>query len=468
MRRFADHSYDFRSRLSYPSLLRVLGSHRDTIFFPSLRTLLIDVWHLRAPLLSPSVVVLAVLICRPLYGDEYCVLCACLHRAPVHLPNVSNLRLDGDAHLEWFHRPLARFCLNLPCLEVLTVAPSALSCGLLEELARCASLVALRVAEMGRSRLDGSIYEVGAHIGSRMPRLNRGAFPSLQQFSFSASSPRSAQELITDPFFPSHRLTSLWIKFPDGAYFGPGDIKNLLLCLCDVCSGLERLTLRFAAYFPSMCNGRAVSTSLRYSDICSFLGFPRLLHFAIDHSRPLFLTEGDVQSMALAAGRFEVLWLNPFPPVYAAHDFPALPRVEWLRYFALHCPRLTRLGMLVDARGRVDVSQGVARFSQLEELFVGWSRIDVFEDIGAGRRWEDLALLLFCMVSRSTVLLTVLEQREEELRELVCSDMRAMCHVTQEVDLGLVRCSDAWRTVWGMVLYLRCTIGRPRGYFSSF
>lgn len=458
VRRFADGAYGSRSRLSYGSLIRVLGTGLDTPFFPSLRTLLIDVWHLRPPLLSPSVVVLAILICRPSYGDDYCVICACLNRAPPHLPNVSTLRLDGDAHLEWFHRPLARLCSSLPCLQVLTLAPSALSCGLLEGLSRCTSLVVVRVAEFGRLKVEGTVYEVGAQIGSRMPRLHRNAFPALREFSFNAATPRSVQLLITHPFYPSHRLTSLWIKFPGGAYFRPEDIKNLLLCLCDVCNVLERLTLRFATYVPSSYHDRVVSTSLGFSDICPFLSFPRLLHFAIDHSRPLVLTDQDVESIARGAGRFEVLWLNPFPPVYGPADLPTLPRIECLRYFSLHCPGLIRLGILMDACGRVDLTQETSRFLKLEELFVGWSRIDVFEDKDGGPGWEDLALLLSRMVSWVTVLSTVFEQTEEELRDLVCSDMRAMCHLTLGGDAGFARGCHAWRTVWGMALYLRSQV----------
>lgn len=455
VRRFADRAYDFQSRLSHASLTRALGPAGNTELFPALRTLLVDVWHLRPPLLSRSIVVLALLVSRPLFGDDYCVVCACLNRAPPYLPNVTTLRLDGDAHLEYFHRPIARFCLNLPALQQLIIAPSALSMALLEELSRCKFLATVRITEVGRSKVDGILYEAGAQIRSPMAKLLHDAFPSLREFSFTAASTRSAQELVTHPFYPSYRLTSLWIRFPRGAFFRPEEIKNLLFCLCDVCTALERLTLRFAPYASPLYFDQATSVALTYADICPFLTFPRLLHFAIDHSRPLVLSEVDVEAIASQAGRFEVLWLNPFPPIHAMDDLPILPGVESLFHFALNCPRLTRLGILIDARGRVAASEDIPRFVRLQELFVGWSPISVLEDVDAELEWKDLALFLHYIVSPSTVLSSVREQGEEEIRDLVSSDMRAMCQLTGRLDMDFAPVCHAWRLVWGMTLFLR-------------
>lgn len=366
VRRFEDNAYLPQLRLSSDAMHNLVKG--NLVVFPNLRTLKLDVCNLRLPFLSPSVVDLTVLIARPLHGDDFVTICSALRRAPALLPNVTVLRIDGDDHLEFFYRPLARFCLALPKLSMVTLAPSALSEAMLQALSQIPTLIVIRVIECARSNGVGYSYEAGARLGGVRPILLSNSFPRLRDLAFTSSSPAAAVSVIAAPHFPCHNLESLWIRWPDISWHEPDAIRRLLLSLSERCLSLKSLTLRFATYTDVSFDSDVTILPLEFRHIEPFLDFPCLTHFAIDHSLPLLLTEDDIGSLSVRAFNFVELWLNPYPAVATTEALDGLPRVRCLAEFARHCQSLRRLGLLLDGRDPGLEIGGSVRFHALMEL----------------------------------------------------------------------------------------------------
>lgn len=455
VRSFADDAYCPQPLLAPSSLAGLFRGRRP--MFPLMTHLSVQVDNLRPPLLSESVTDLSILISEPMHGDDYVPICWNLRRAPAHLPNVETLRIDGDSHLESFHRPLAKLCRSLRKLRTLILAPSALSPELLLTISTIDSLVNVRVLECARSYELGYQFESGARITGALERLVDGCFPALKNFSFTCSSIQAALSLLCMPTYPSHSLVVLWIKFPTGSYFDPGMVKELLQDMADVCVVLECLTLRFGSYQKLHQDPLHTVTQLSFSDIDAILLFRRLTRFFIDHYLLISFTESEVDRLSRGGSRFEELWLNPFPFIHPTAASYGIPRVEWLSKIARGCPRLKRLGIVMNALEVGFDIDGVVAYTELRELFVGSSLIAMLRngDDSRCRHWEFLALFFFRLLGRYGQLSVIEEQDESDMFTLESTGMRAIGGFVFHDELQVQVEAHSWRIVSGMVTFLR-------------
>lgn len=460
VRSFSDDAYSEQPLLARSSLAGLFRSRRQV--FPYMEILRVNVANLRAPLLSPSVTDLTVLISEPVHGDEYVLICSNLKSAPPSLPNVKTLRIDGDDHLENFHRPLAKFCTSFPGLQTLILAPSALSPFLLRALSTIDALVAVRVLECARSYELGYRFDIGAQISGGLRRFADGSFRALRSFSFTSSSVEAALSLLCMPTYPSRNLAVLWIKFPTGSYFDPGMVKELLGDMASVCLALEHLTLRFGSYGALRRDPMHSVTQLSFTDIDPILLFPRLRCFFIDHYLCLSFTADECDRLAAGGSRFEELWLNPFPSVHPTLGSRGSFRVGWLSKISRGCPRLRRLGVVIEGTNfRYDGGE-VNTFEELRELFVGSSPIATLRngDDSRCRDWEHLGIFFSRLLGRRGRLQVVEEQDEAEMFMMESSGMRATGGAVYHDEFQLQEESYAWRIVSGMITFLR-EIGSP-------
>lgn len=430
---------------------------------PNLKVARVEVYNLTLPFISPGVVNLTVLIARPLYGDDYVAICYCLRQAPPLLPNVTSLRIDGDDHLEFFHRPLCRFCLGMQRLRTVVLAPSALGSRLLEALSRLPSLVSIRVSECARARNGGYFYEPGAQVGFPLPNFVEGSFRSLREMAFTSTSPYAAVELIRSANFPCGNLESLWIRWPKGSSFIPEDIREFLATMSSLCVSLRRMTLRFSVCGDYFFDREGRVSRLEYRHIESFLDFPSLRYFAIDHTWPLFLKDSDLAILSVRASEFIELWLNPYPVLTSINSRRVpddLPHINCLRYFAEHCHFLSRLGILFDGRNPgVEIPRSVP-FTSLTELFVGCSLIAVLEiyDEEIVEEWRAISVFIYHILPRSATLSSLYLRSDEEVGRLVCSEMRSMGGMEATEMDAFAALTHAWRSVLGMVWFIRQNI----------
>lgn len=461
MQCFEDAAYFKQMKLTPQTMVKL---KKDGLaVFPNLTVARLDAPNLALPFISLAVVDLSVLVARPLRGDDFIGICHGLRRAPPMLGNVSSLRIDGDDHLESFYRPLSRFCLSLPRLRKIVLAPSALSGALLSGLSRIASLVSIRIAECGRDRSGRHVYEAGAAIGLPVPDFIENSFPCLREMAFISDSPLATLELLVSPHFPCRHLEALWIRWPTGSWFSPDEVEELLMAMSALCISLRSLTLRFAPCVDYSLERDDPEDRLEFRHIRPFLNFPELRVFALDHSLPLCLTESDFALIGPGAHNFIELWLNPYPSIMSMRSkywIEGVPDITCLRYFAEHCHFLSRLGLLVDARDPGALIEGTVPFISLTELCVGCSLITELEeyDITIVEGWRTLSLFIYHLLPRSAVLSTVSVQSDEEVEQLVCSRMRAMGGMEEEMSM-YEQSSHAWRSVFGMILFIRENIG---------
>lgn len=454
-RSFADDAYDEQPLLSSSALAGVFRGRRP--LFPNITDLMVQVTNLRPPITSPSVINLTVLISRPLHGDDYLPMCSNMHHAPTHLPNVETLRVDGDDHLETFHRPLARLCTAFPKLRTLILAPSALSPALLLALSEVGTLVTVHVLECARSYELGYTFQAGAPIRGPIKKLADGCFPVLKNFSFTSGSVDTALSLLCMPTYPSHNLVFLWIKFPSGSYFEPGQVQELLKSAAGVCVSLESLTLRFGSYSKLQQDPFNSIPQLTFSDIRDFLLFPRLKRFYIDHYLSISISEEDLDRLSRCGSRLEELWLNPFPYVHPTSLSGGMPSPGWLSRIARGCPCLRRLGMAMDTRGfELDGSE-VHVFKELQDLFVGSSLINMLRNGDDARcsDWESLAVFFFKLLGSRGRLVVIEEQDEAEILMLESTGMRARGPALLRGQPELEIEAHAWRVVIGLIMFLR-------------
>lgn len=452
---FSDDTYGPPLQLTRDSLAGVFRTQH--IIFPHLSVLKVNVFNLRKPLISPAVEHLTVFIDHPEYGHSHTVAAQCLHRTARLMPNVVTLRVDAEEHVRRLGPSLSALCQSLPRLQTVVLAPSALSVPLFEGLSQVRSLVSIKMLECARTSSGGYVYEHGVDTkwsGSAPPS---DCFPNLRELGLICSGPQALRNVFVGVGF-GRSLVRLWIRFPDSSDLYPLDVREIIESLSKICLSLESLTLRFAQCRPMVFQGFTGFFPLCFVDIEPFLSFPRLKKFAIDHSLPLRLTESDLKELSFRACGFEQLWLNPYPPVRSVEDLDSLPGVHCLSYFARFCPSLRRLGVLVDGRDLLMTGEDHCQFLRLQELFVGWSPVTVFDEVESGSHWRSLAAFLFELMPFGSELSTVELQSEEEILSLASSDMRAMGGILWDHNVEIVTLSNAWRSVWAMVLFLRSTL----------
>ena len=201
------------------------------------------------------------------------------------------------------------------------------------------------------------------------PQLEEGAFPALWDLSLSTKLP-AITKFINNGFAPPN-LKSLYIHVL--AAVPVETLSHFLEVLSNNCTQLTHLYLDFftAATIPATPKEWP---RLDWAALRPLLGFPRLVSLELRWDHPLDISLGDLEEMASKWPNLETLLLNCEPMDMSAP--PALD-LRALLPFARYCPKLTQLGLYMNASNDVPIPKldQIKPFSSLEELVVGGSRI---------------------------------------------------------------------------------------------
>ena len=207
------------------------------------------------------------------------------------------------------------------------------------------------------------------------PTLPEGAFPALWDLSMTLTCDAAAR-FFDLPYAPAH----LTMVFLDSHLIEtPADILHLFTVLADNCPLLHTLGLTTYIDATSPLPNELVENEacITIETLTPLFRCTKLISFDIDHHRPLYLRQSDLETLASKWPSIEVLLLN-CEPAYVDHPTFTL---EALFPFARHCPRLLHLGLFVDASngsvpGAPVLPEEYPVFKSLKKLFVGVSMID--------------------------------------------------------------------------------------------
>lgn len=208
-----------------------------------------------------------------------------------------------------------------------------------------------------------------------LPRLEKDAYPSLEEFGFSADAPSSIT-FIEQEFFPA-QIRKLELDMVSSQL--PDVVQKLFMCVASRCPGLEEFFFSDIASDPIHPNAQHLSGDV-LRPLFSIRG---LLSLSIHHSRRLHITSEDIQDLASAFPAIQVLHLNPSPEYYSA-EIPPL-NLSVLNSLARQCPNLKALslsvcGNTVPNLDKHDVMD-IAAFKSLKDLSFGNS-VPPGENIG--------------------------------------------------------------------------------------
>ena len=175
------------------------------------------------------------------------------------------------------------------------------------------------------------------------PVLTEGAFPALWDHSITASFDDVAR-FVDIPFAPTN-LTSLYvdsddIETPKSVY----DILSILSENCQMLKFLALVSLRDAgtAFLESPFDETMIITMETLQPVLKLVNLTSL---ELVHQYPFALKQHDIELLAATWPGLETLLLNT-EPVYSEKSNLTL---EALTPFAKYCPKLTHLGIFLDA-----------------------------------------------------------------------------------------------------------------------
>lgn len=445
VRRLEDEAYS-REITLHPEIYTIL-LYGPELLFPHLEKLRLDVVHLRAPFIAPSVVDLTLLLTGKLSDAA---------------TNVQTLRVDGDRRVQGMIEHVARVCHELPKLQTLVLSCHAADSSVFRALSSLPVLRSIRIAEYCPSETRRSRVK-GALTVTSPAELREGSFPKLKEIGLIGRSGPLLSRFVLGSNFPSASLVQLWFLAPGfgSSLWKPRHVRSLLEDLSRVCVNLEALTIRLADLRCGQHVPLIDVDALSFADIRGFLLFPRLRSFAIDHNVPLWLVDADVKAIATGAGKLKSLSLNPFPP--ARRYGPNYPHVSihCITEFARCCPDLESLALQVDGSGeRFTIDASLPRFRSLRTFFVGWSLLSVYST--GGQRVEKLAgvaQFLAKVLSRQTALKTVSDYAGMAPVDIVSAEMERLDMLQIRNRAEVERNDSGWKTVWAMVKFLQETEG---------
>lgn len=433
--------------------MRVVQSCPEGVVFRNLRVLRLDVENIRSPFLSSSVTDLTLSITRSSYTELRKSVSIAFQSLSRSLPNLRHLRIDGDQRLQEFQGDLTRLVMSLTNLRTLTLAPSAVCMAMYNVASTLPSLSRVDVAECGRGIGSRATSEPASAVSISVKQWAPNAFRDVNAIAVTASTTQAFSGFIIHRNFPIEWLAEMWVRFPNGPSCRPDDIKELLRMLAYNCTSLLRLVLRFAPVKPSSADTFQAVLPLQLHHIAPFLEFHSLREFTFDHAQGLAVSSSDIAEIALHASRFEKLWLNPYP----INPLPPSFSISCLADFAKHCHAMKSLALYMDGFDSSCLNRELARFSQLEELFVGWSSIPVRRSgqLVVGQ-WALMATFLSIVLPAWTSISCVGHYMDSEDPFMAISSGIRLCSLLT----GFARCqahsyANAWDTVAGMAQFLR-------------
>ncbi|KAF8151349.1 hypothetical protein B0H34DRAFT_861875 [Crassisporium funariophilum] len=212
------------------------------------------------------------------------------------------------------------------------------------------------------------------------PVLTEGAFPALWDYSLTALFDDAARFL--DATFAPTNLTMLYL---DSDIIETSESINRILSVvaenCQLLKFLALVSLRDASSLDSYDGFLAApGTKITIDTLKPVLKLPNLSTMEIVHQYPLSLREEDIELLASSWPSLETLILNNEPVLLVNSNLT----LGSLLPFAKHCPKLTHLGLFLDASSVEDFLDPaaaslpfspVAPFKTLQRLSMGVSII---------------------------------------------------------------------------------------------
>ncbi|KXN83439.1 hypothetical protein AN958_01453 [Leucoagaricus sp. SymC.cos] len=206
------------------------------------------------------------------------------------------------------------------------------------------------------------------------PELDEGAFPLLWDLSVAASYPH-VERFLTIPFAPSN-LTMLYVESPTFEY--PTAIHQLLTAISENCQMLKLLALISPRQDPgNLADVSDISHRVDINTLKPVFACGNLTSLEVVHQFPLKLSQKDLEILALRWPSLETLNLNTEPHNFLTSELT----LEALFPFAQHCPRLTYLGLFIDASSPSSIppfnptSPPYPSFKRLRRISLGLSPI---------------------------------------------------------------------------------------------
>lgn len=277
----------------------------------------------------------------------------------IRMPNIMNLNIKSDLAVQDFEDDLTDLIHRLPRLRSVTFPRFYTTTKVMEALSRVPNLgvIEFQYFEQGCGDSDDVIPFT--------PSIEEGAFPALWDLSLSATF-RDLARFFGLEFAPTN-LTSLYID--SGIIETAASVHKLLCVVADSCQLLTDLSLTSLRLEPM--DGDE-PYKITFAHLKPVVKMGNLKTLDILHHYPLALKIEDIESLASSWPSLKSLILNNDPP----HLLPSELTMEALLPFARHCPKLTHLGLFVDASRIPSVPATIASFKCLQRLSLGTSNID--------------------------------------------------------------------------------------------
>lgn len=281
------------------------------------------------------------------------------------MPNLTSFDLRSHVPVGEINEELIDLLKQLPKLQKITFPRFYVTTEIAEALSR---MEYLSVIEFQYNEDQGS--GDSADVVSVKPTFTEGAFPTLYDLSLTTNF-NDAARFFNIAFAPTN-LTMICIA-SETAIESPERVQTLLSAIAENCQLLTSVGL--VSYRDSSAIGIEApdGCNLTIDTIKPILKLPNLTSFEFVHHYPLCLSPEDIELFARSCPSIETLLLNT-EPVFLTESKLTL---DSLLPFAKHCPRLSHLGLFVDATDVPEFSPTAPPkpFTNLSRLSMGVSII---------------------------------------------------------------------------------------------
>ncbi|KAG1869261.1 hypothetical protein C8R48DRAFT_631791 [Suillus tomentosus] len=288
----------------------------------------------------------------------------------VRAPHLHSLDLRVPYRVQHIETAILELLRGLPDLKTIIFPEFFLTSSIVSELSRMKHINIVQF-EYGHEQGFGEEKDVDVFA----PVFEEGAFPALGDLAVTARIEHVMRFMNAD--FAPINLTSLYIN--TYVEHEPEELHTLLVMLSERCRGLSQLYILLAHYVAGESE-LVPAKQITFNTLAPLLSFPNLGTFQVMHKYPVNITLEEIEELACRWPSLESLTLNEEPLIM--HDFTLDLRA--LIPFALHCPKLRRLGLFIDADpSKIPPMLELKPFAALCFLSVGTSRAQDPEAVAA-------------------------------------------------------------------------------------
>lgn len=435
-------------RISERAMGDIAQTRPDLVVFPSLMKLRSSARQLTPLLMSSSIVDLGIDMEGQDPFADMSDMQTLVDRICLYLPQLEILRIDSGPRFHRCKENLIRLFACLVHLREVVLPGQILTPELLSSLSLLPQLIDLQVATPSRHSIILAHAHEASSLDSEDAIFFHGAFPKLRRITLCFLSTGSSVRTFTQADFPAHRLTDVSLEFAYGGGMKPVELKEFMNAVAPLFLALESLSIRFSELV--LLSGGTTVMKEQYLYLCDILGFfliPTLTSFTIDHPCPVRMSEEDAYTVAIHSGRFTEIFLSPRPRWANPSDL--LP-LSALIAFAIHCPRLRRLGLCVDCSIPPRTPPDSASFACLVELYVGESLVPSRRR-RMYREWVNVAKYLAGILSSNCNIVASLGCNDDSIGSTVS-------RVWKREDYPFLW--EAWTAIAGMMCVIQDTRAR--------